>query len=336
MKKLITILYCLLGTVPITIAQSYNMTTEQFFRNKYKLNVAYVGENSFPELFLSYRGVQNNFEGAPAYLATTLEKGFHDNMGLGIDFSSQNVGYSSDVRGSLAYSYKLELSESRLLRLGLGLGIHTRKLSFDKMSDYDAVSKVNADANGNLDVEANFGVVFVNDNLQLGIALPTISKAGLIAVGSSLDRPLFMSHVSYDFDDLKNLNFTPQIMFFQYSEYQEQFLAALNTNIYNTLNIVTMYNFSTNYMTLGTSLNIQDRLNCSFALSFGNNENIKKSMGGTVEIGLKYRIQLSDKPSNDIEEDKPYKTPKTDNKNDTKKDEKKDDKTKKNYKRRKM
>ncbi len=125
MKKIIyALLLCLLG-LSAYAQQEPHFT--HFMYTQQTINPAYVGTREVPSFLVLYRNQWLDIEGAPRNMMVSFSSPFlGDKVGFGITAIRQQVGIFDNWHGSLAYSYRLQLSENLNLRIGLhGAGYYS-------------------------------------------------------------------------------------------------------------------------------------------------------------------------------------------------------------------
>jgi type IX secretion system PorP/SprF family membrane protein len=184
MKKLIIFIVIVCSSLSV-IAQDESVFT-QYIINKTLVNPAFAGSLNQHQLFLNMRNQWAGFPGAPKTYSLSYNGPIADKIGLGAMVFSENIAGYSKLRAQLAYAYHYK---TRNLKIGLGFSteVHRTKLS----SEYILNQNINPSdpllkdaADGRTYFDATVGAQgLINDQIIVGIALPTLIRARLNGVG---------------------------------------------------------------------------------------------------------------------------------------------------------
>ncbi len=174
MKKLIYIIVFMAVSISSHAQQEGHFT--HFMYTQQSINPAYVGSREVPSFTAIYRNQWLDVEGAPENMLLTFSSPFFgDKVGFGITAFRQQVGAFERWDGSLAYSYKIQLTESLNLRIGLQGAAHYQTLDIMGNNavffDTDDPSiPVGEDAQ----LKGNFGagLYVYNNNFYFGLSSP--------------------------------------------------------------------------------------------------------------------------------------------------------------------
>jgi type IX secretion system PorP/SprF family membrane protein len=195
MKKLIILIIIVYSSLSV-IAQDESVFT-QYIINKTLVNPAFSGALNQHQVFLNVRNQWAGFPGAPKTYSLSYNGPIADKIGLGAMIFSENIAGYSKLRAQLSYAYHYK---TRNLKMGLGFSteVHRTKLSTDYLltpltiTSSDPLLKDAAD--GKTYFDATVGAqALINDQIILGIALPTLIRARLNGVGQDTSQKLAAS-----------------------------------------------------------------------------------------------------------------------------------------------
>lgn len=176
MKKLIYILLFVAASVSSYAQQEGHFT--QFMYTQQMINPAYVGSREVPSFTAIYRNQWLDVEGAPQNMLLTFASPFFgDKVGFGLTAFRQQIGAFEQWSGSLAYSYKLQLTESLNLRIGLqgSAYYHTWDVMGSNPTFFD-LDDPSIPMSGDIDeqLKGNFGagLYLYNNTFYFGLSSP--------------------------------------------------------------------------------------------------------------------------------------------------------------------
>ena len=148
-----------------------------YHQNLFLLNPANTGDQDFMQVFFDTRKQWSGIEGAPSTSAFGIHDSFNDKVGLGMLITSDKAGMIERLSGSLNYSYKLRISDTKrhFITFGLGLGFLENKIDFTDVIATDYSDPVFA--LGNYDgfaFDARFGFKYDYKDFELAASIPQI------------------------------------------------------------------------------------------------------------------------------------------------------------------
>lgn len=143
----------------------------QFFFNPYLFNPGYTGVNGYTELYLVYRQQWMNFKDAPTTMGVNFQYPTHKRVSLGFSIVSEEVVALRNTSFTGTFAYAVPIAANQALRFGISGGVGMNDLNL-KDGEYDPNDPtiINAQQN-NFYVDGNFGVLYTNRGLRLGLAL---------------------------------------------------------------------------------------------------------------------------------------------------------------------
>lgn len=121
-KSIIITLVLLIGISVTTVAQQNAQYSQYMFHGLY-LNPAYAGYKGDLNLHSYYRTQWTNMDGGPRTIAFAADMTLpNDKYGLGFNIVNDRVGSERRTAAYVNYAYKLQLDETALRYLSLGIG----------------------------------------------------------------------------------------------------------------------------------------------------------------------------------------------------------------------
>ncbi len=149
------------------------------------INPANTGFENNHTFFANHQGRWAGFDGAPKSFLLNYNGGFGDNLGLGAQLFSENIGALNHFAGRLSYAYKFRAKD---MKMSIGLSTEIRKSSLTSnalthplINQGDLLIQEMAD--GILRFDAGLGFYgLYKDKFFVGAALPGM-------IGARLDEP---------------------------------------------------------------------------------------------------------------------------------------------------
>ena len=201
-------------------AQQVPMFSHYYF-NRFLYNPANTGLQDYGQAYLLYRNQWNAITDAPRTKAFTIDGPLKNNMvGLGLSLYQDNAGQYNSTGGQIAYRYGLKLNEDHKLHFGLALGFLDNRIDFGnllpKHLDDPLINNPFQPATG---FDANFGLTYEWDKLQVGFSVPQVLSNDLVynnlANLSDVEYGLVRHYIAsarYDFELTDKLSFEPIAM----------------------------------------------------------------------------------------------------------------------------
>jgi len=155
MKRL-GLFVCLCFYISLAGAQQNTAYNKYIFNNLY-INPAYAGYKGDLYLQSFYKSQWTGFSGAPASFALAADGAINSlKVGLGLIFSSDNIGAQSYVSAYGNYAYHIQMGEDPDTRLSFGLGLGFIQNGIDG-------NKLNGVENGDSTIPLTFESVLLPD-----------------------------------------------------------------------------------------------------------------------------------------------------------------------------
>ncbi len=139
MKKVYLIILILFVAAPGFSQQLPQFT--QYMYNTVSINPAYAGSRDAFSVIGLHRSQWADFEGAPVTQTLSINSPLRNNkIGLGLSIINDNAGYENYTYAYGDFSYRLDLSESVTLRMGLKAGMSYYNLEDELFMEPDIQS----------------------------------------------------------------------------------------------------------------------------------------------------------------------------------------------------
>lgn len=269
----------------------------QYMFNPLYINPAYAGSRGMMNGAVEFRKQWVGFDGAPTTMVlavnTPTKKG---KVGIGFEVINDQVGPRSTTGGYLDYAYRIPVGKGKLA-FGLGAGIMSYKINFDKVTYKDAADSY--DQLGAVKItkpDFKFGIYFNNKKFYTGISFTHLNQvAYTVDVDTMSFTQKMVPHgyftIGRAFQLSDNVVFSPSIMTRGVS-------SAYTTNLDVNLN----FRFR-EVLWVGVSLrseksivallqyNITDHLKVGYSYDMTTNR-LKSYQSGTHEIVLGFDFNL--------------------------------------------
>jgi type IX secretion system PorP/SprF family membrane protein len=146
----------------------------QYFRNRLIWNPAYTGVDG-NRIYAMQNRSWGGFDGAPVLTSLSGELNFGKNSAAGVQMIADKAGVLNRTNGLVNYSYKVQFSEDKILRLGVGLAFNAERLDGNLLNGAIDPAIIN-NVNSKFQFDGNFGAVYQNGNLDLGISFNRIGN----------------------------------------------------------------------------------------------------------------------------------------------------------------
>jgi type IX secretion system PorP/SprF family membrane protein len=181
-------------------------------------NPAYAGSRGGTSVNLIGRTQWLALDGSPktssVFIDTSL--GNEDNVGLGISFSSDKIGPTSESMLNIDYAYSLNFLWSKLT-FGLKAGVNNLEIDYSRLNIASSNDPFISSNKNKLKPRLGLGVYFNSDKYYLGFSTPNILKTKYYddfqisntSFSTVSDRNHYYALAGYVFDMSSNIKFKP-------------------------------------------------------------------------------------------------------------------------------
>ncbi len=158
-----------------------------FSKNIYQQNHAIINPASMGSMGALYFGFQSsiagtNAENLPTYASVNAHSAVRDELGVGINFLSENQGPFAITTADAGASYKLNLSEGQHLRFGMTLGFFRQQLDRSGFTTNTFVDQndpfLTSDFFDETYVRMGVGIIYRINELELSLGSPNFFRGG--------------------------------------------------------------------------------------------------------------------------------------------------------------
>ena len=140
MLKLRITYIALIVTLSFTVSAQQEPIYTQYMFNPLNYNPAYCGSKSVLSAALDYRNQWVGMEGAPKVVTFSIHSPLKNkNMGVGLEFTNDQIGPVNNVWIQASYAYRIRLSRISKGKLGFGLkaGIYRSSIDWTEINYKD-------------------------------------------------------------------------------------------------------------------------------------------------------------------------------------------------------
>jgi type IX secretion system PorP/SprF family membrane protein len=303
MKKLVknsTPVFILLILVGELTAQQ-NSLFNTYALDPLQLNIAYAGA-ACTEANLHYRTQWIGLKEAPKVFQLNAHTALGKSNGLGLRVNSQSQGILNTLGATFGYSYRIKVSETAKVHLGLGVGLSQAALNSQKATVIDA-SDVTLNNNAKqtaFGFDSEFGAMYIGEKLKGGVSALHLYNSNPDFTGSSGYKalPQINTQVSYIFNKNKKLELEPMLL----SRYTIGGSHVLDgfVNVHLAKMFTVGAGYRTNYglmILLGAKLG---HLRLGYSFDYGANKNAI-NLGTSHQLMLGFNFCRANKPKLDAE-----------------------------------
>jgi type IX secretion system PorP/SprF family membrane protein len=176
MKKFYIIIIVVLSVQNYANAQQDAMFTRYTFINNMHYNPAVTGRYEGLRSSIAYRKQWANVPGAPSTIALGIEKNISDKSGLGLNVFNDKIGFDAHTGIHINYAYKIPVSQSYTLALGLKAGASILNSDFTKAitPQPGQIEPIHTNPYHKFVPRAGVGLLLTNNKSYLGFSMPNV------------------------------------------------------------------------------------------------------------------------------------------------------------------
>lgn len=298
LKRIYKYLFLLFATGIAGMATAQQLPlTGQYLFNPYALSPAHAGTFGSSEVFMNYRKDWANFNGSPQTFHLNGNGRVYNNMWLGGEIMADQADIFYRFKAALSYTYRIQMANDQFLSFGL---------SGKLFQSLVRVDQVNADLTDPLlrDISritgttfnAGFGLVYSNNNLNIGFGMPILFRSKDAYLNQSEGRFAFERAFEFHVFDRYTLSNQLQVQpFFLWQKTNNQpavFDASVMFIFLDRFWLSGLYRSSSLIaLGIGGELYRGFIMNYSYEIGTGG---INYRSGGSHEFTLGYRISIGD------------------------------------------
>lgn len=279
------------------LGQQFPLTDHYLF-NPYALSPASAGSREKGAFFFNYRKDWINFGNSPETFRFNTHFHIGNNMYLGAEAFMDEVDIFERFKGSMSYTYRLQMAEAQYLHFGIWGSVYQNIIRVDEIyGNPDDPLIRNLDQLTKMTYNAGFSLIYYNNAFEVGIGMPTLLRtkdAYLdISQGNFAFEQEFQFHIGNTFDLSPGLQLMPVVVVRKTSNQPTIIDASASFIFGEKFWLSGLYrNSKVIALGLGGELFNSMNLNYSYELGLGG---IHYDGGGTHEITLGFRFGQNDK-----------------------------------------
>ncbi len=187
----------------------------QYLNNPFVLNPAYAGLTNNLNLSLSYRYQWAGFEGSPKTINANGHISLADNkMGVGAMLISDQIGNSTINEFFGSYSYRINVTDDKVLSFGLQAGFANYQIDNSKANPFDKTDALFIGTTSETKPSFGFGAILKSEKFFVSLSVPRMLRTTLETQG--LQSSLYTQHYylmgSYLFFISERIRFKPSVL----------------------------------------------------------------------------------------------------------------------------
>jgi type IX secretion system PorP/SprF family membrane protein len=177
MKKLLTFIVLLLFLEAFPVFGQQFPLSNHYTVNPYSLGPQYAGARSTGEFFFNYRKDWININPAPETIRFNANFGVGGGLYLGAEAFLDRVDILERFKGSLSFTYKLQMSNDQFLHLGINGQMYQNSINLSRLNgDLSDPLFQNLDQLTKLNFNAGWGIMYTNPWFETGFGMPVLLR----------------------------------------------------------------------------------------------------------------------------------------------------------------
>lgn len=170
--KIIMIAFVMVMVSPVLLGQQ-DVQFTQYLYNTMSINPGYAGSLDRLDIVGIYRDQWVGIDGAPV----TQNLGIHaplrnDQIGLGLNLVNDEIGPANEFIADANFSYKIQLSPTLRLGLGVKAGVNLFNVDFSKGDFQNPDPVLNNNIENRFTLNLGAGAFLYSENWYLGLSVP--------------------------------------------------------------------------------------------------------------------------------------------------------------------
>jgi len=184
--------------------------------NTANVNPAYAGSRGTLTAFLLHRNQWVGLDGAPVTNNFTVNSPLGDsNFGIGVSFTNDKIGPTSENEISADLAYFIQISENYKLSLGLKGTANLFNLDVNKLTIYDPLDPQFQNVDTEFSPNVGAGLYLFSENTYVGLSVPNFFESYRYNdnnVAITKEKMHFYFIAGHVFELNPNLKFKPALM----------------------------------------------------------------------------------------------------------------------------
>ena len=290
---------CLIAILFVWLEAAYGQSrflVSQYMYNGLVLNPAYAGSQQQFSLAALYRNQWLNLDGAPVYqLLSAHTPVLSNHAGVGVLFSSEQIGVHREYGALFALVYKLRL-EFGYLSMGVSGSYSFKESDYTDLTIFDQDDPYLNVQNENSTPNFGTGVYFYNGLMYVGFSVPYLLNAERIDVAEARTRSVLRDIRSYYLTsgillgDERRLQFIPSFLVRVREGSPLGVDVNLNAIVERRVLLGSSYRLGEGFVLL-SQLILNDNFRFMYSYDFTTSR-VGDRASGTHELMLNYRIVI--------------------------------------------
>lgn len=271
----------------------------QYMYNPLSVNPAYAGSREVLSFGGLYRSQWVGLDGAPRTMNFSLHSPVGKKVGLGLNFTRDEIFIADESNLDVAFSYTLDVSAKGKLALGLKGGAHllnidSNKLNTGGFNNGDPDAQINIDNKFSPQIGA--GAFYYTNKFYLGLSVPNFletehfdeSSNSNNSSATAEERVNYYLMTGYTFDLTDDLLFKPALLTKMVQGSPLQLDISANFLIHDKLTLGAAYRWSAAISGL-IGFQVSDQLMLGFAYDRETTE-LQQYNDGSYEVFLRFEL----------------------------------------------
>ncbi|WP_083488695.1 PorP/SprF family type IX secretion system membrane protein [Pedobacter borealis] len=266
-----------------------------YYQNQYIANPAMAGLAQGLNLNLGYQQQWTTMPGSPKSKNFTADYNSGNNVGLGLNVSSDNAGLINRTRVMGTYAYHLPLNgKDDKLNFGLSLGLNDTYIDYTKVNGDQGDVAVQDFNQRSAYVDGDFGISYTGQKFTVQATLPNLKTLFFSNENDNnleVDRATFFTALSYKIhadNGISNFTIEPKVAFRGVKGFDDILdVGALMTMPDYNINVGGMYHSNKSItVNFGVLLRPMDIM-----VAYSNNVGpLRVYAANTFEFGVKFKV----------------------------------------------
>ena len=271
----------------------------QYMYNPLSVNPAYAGSRDVLSFGALYRSQWIGLDGAPKTMNFSMHSPVGKKVGLGINFTRDEIFIADESNLDIDFSYTLNISENGRLALGLKGGAHLLNIDSNKLN---SGGFNNGDPDAQIDIDNKFspqigaGAFYYTDKFYMGLSVPNFletehfdeSTNSNNSSATAEERINFYLMTGYTFELTDDLLFKPALLSKLVQGSPLQVDVSANFLIHDKLTLGAAYRWSAAISSL-VGFQVSDQLMLGFAYDRETTE-LQQYNDGSFEFFLRFEL----------------------------------------------
>lgn len=212
--RLLAMLFVLVST---SVSAQHVALQSHYMFNGVELNPAYTGSDDAFTLIGSHRSQWTGFDGAPSTQSFTAHAPLRSmKSALGVQFYADQIGADHETGIYGSYAYRLKLTETSTLALGLAGGVSFFKGNYGRLQVNDSGDDLLNDTELFVYPDVSFGLHYYTEKAFVSFSVPRFLSHKIEGTGLKLTNDIknynFLFGGGYVFEVNPTMNLKPSVL----------------------------------------------------------------------------------------------------------------------------